>query len=79
VEIPNVVGSTFDDAATALRGLGLQVRRVDQSSATVPAGQVIDTEPPAGTLALPGLTVEVVVSTGAAPAPSTTTTTTPAN
>ena len=79
VEIPQVAGSSFDDAATALRGLGLQVRRVDRSSATVPAGQVIETEPPAGTLALPGLTVEVVVSTGPAQAPSTTTTTSPPN
>jgi eukaryotic-like serine/threonine-protein kinase len=75
VEIPQVAGSTFDDAATRLRALGLQVRRVDQSSATVPAGQVIDTEPPAGALALPGLTVDVIVSTGPAQAPPTTTTT----
>jgi PASTA domain len=79
VEIPQVAGSSFDAAATALRGLGLQVRRVDRSSATVPAGQVIDTEPPAGTLALPGLTVDVFVSTGPAQGPSTTTTTSPPN
>jgi eukaryotic-like serine/threonine-protein kinase len=77
VEIPRVAGSSFDAAATVLRGLGLQVRRVDQSSATVPAGQVIDTEPPAGTLALPGLPVDVIVSTGPAQAPSTTTTSPP--
>ena len=77
VEIPRVAGMSFDAASTALRGLGLQVRRVDQSSATVPAGQVIDTEPPPGTLALPGLPVDVIVSTGPAQAPSTTTTSPP--
>jgi len=53
---------------------------VDQASADVPAGQVIGTDPPAGTLALPGLTVDVIVSTGPAVVTTTTTTTTaPAN
>jgi hypothetical protein len=76
VEIPALAGQSFDTAAAALRDLGLLVRRIDQSSATVPAGQVIDTEPPAGTLALPGLPVDVIVSTGPAEEPTTTTTTT---
>jgi hypothetical protein len=77
IEIPPVAGSTFDAASTALRGLGLQVRRIDQASNTVPEGQVIETDPPAGTLVLVGFPVDVVVSTGPSAVPTTTTTSPP--
>jgi serine/threonine-protein kinase len=77
IEIPPVTGSTFDAASTALRGLGLRVRRINQASDTVPEGQVIETNPPAGTLVLPGFPVDVVVSTGPASVPTTTTTSPP--
>jgi serine/threonine-protein kinase len=77
IEIPPVTGSTFDAASTALRGLGLQVRRIDQASNTVPEGQVIETDPPAGTLVLLGFPVKVFVSTGPSAVPTTTTTSPP--
>jgi hypothetical protein len=79
IEIPALNGQSFDQAATELRNRGLQVRRVDQTNATVPAGQVIGTDPPAGTLVVPGFTVDIIVSTGPAQPPTTTATTTPPN
>jgi serine/threonine-protein kinase len=76
VEIPVLTGSTFDAAATALRDRGLRVQRRDQESTDVPEGQVIATDPPAGTLVVPGYPVTVIVSTGPPEPPPTTTTTT---
>jgi hypothetical protein len=79
IEIPALAGQGFDQAATQLRNLGLQVRRLDQTNPTVPAGQVIETDPPAGTLVVAGFRVDVIVSTGPAQPPTTTTTTAPPN
>jgi eukaryotic-like serine/threonine-protein kinase len=64
-QIPDVSG---DDPATAtqtLNNAGFRVGRTDnQASATVPAGQVIGTDPRAGTNAAQGTTVRLIVSTG---------------
>src|SRR5207237_1043128 len=51
VEVPNVVGKTYDDAARALTAKRFKVTRTDEFSDTVPAGQVIRHEPVAGAAA----------------------------
>jgi serine/threonine-protein kinase len=67
VIIPDVVNQTERDATAAITGLGLLVRVQDEYSDTVPADQVIRTDPVAGTEALLGDTVLIVVSLGQAP------------
>jgi eukaryotic-like serine/threonine-protein kinase len=64
VEVPNVVGAQAADARTTLQTAGLKVNEVDQFSNTVPRGEVIATEPPAGTSVRKGDTVTMRVSKG---------------
>jgi hypothetical protein len=64
VAVPDVRGHTYDDAVAQLTGAGLKVARHDATSTTVPAGQVIDTNPGPGELVTPGFTVTVTVSVG---------------
>jgi beta-lactam-binding protein with PASTA domain/tRNA A-37 threonylcarbamoyl transferase component Bud32 len=65
VAIPPLEGSTFEEAQAALVELGLEPVREDQASDTVEEGDVIGTEPSAGTEVEPGSPVTVFVSTGA--------------
>jgi serine/threonine-protein kinase len=74
VTIPDVEGQNAATASNTLGQLKLQVQTRQESSASVPIGNVISTNPPAGTEVREGSTVTLVVSTG--PAPTTTTTTT---
>jgi serine/threonine-protein kinase len=67
VIIPDVVNQTERDATAAITGLGLLVRVQDEYSDTVEADQVIRTDPVAGTEALLGDTVLIVVSLGQEP------------
>jgi serine/threonine-protein kinase len=67
VSVPNVIGLDYDTAATKLQNAKLVPSRVDQSSDTVPSGQVISTNPAPGKPAVQGSTVTVVVSSGPAP------------
>jgi serine/threonine-protein kinase len=80
VSIPNVVGLNEASASNQLGQAGFTVTRKSQSNATVPAGNVISTNPTAGTKAAKGSSVEITVSNGPATptTPSTTTTTTTA-
>ena len=67
VPVPNVVGVTQVLATTAITNAGLVVGAVtQQSSASVPAGNVISQAPPAGSSVATGSAVDLVVSTGAA-------------
>lgn len=74
VSIPNVVGLNAATASNQLGQAGFTVTTTQQSSSTVPAGNVISTNPTAGTKAAKGSTVAIVVSTGP-PASSTTSST----
>ena len=66
--VPDVVGLTQAAAATAITNAELVVGTVtQQSSATVPAGEVISQNPTAGTSVAGGSAVNLVVSTGPAP------------
>jgi eukaryotic-like serine/threonine-protein kinase len=63
VIVPNVVGSTFDSANSALLGRGFAVRRKDVDS-DQPKDTVIAQSPDAGTYQPPGSTIALSVSKG---------------
>ncbi|GAA1057953.1 putative serine/threonine-protein kinase PknB [Agromyces luteolus] len=63
-EVPQLSGSTWEEAANELQALTLPPTRMDRVSDTVPAGQVIETEPAAGEIVDTGTPVSVFVSTG---------------
>ena len=62
--VPNVINQSEGEARAAIQGLGLGVDVAEQSSSTIPAGNVIDQDPPPGTKVDPGSTVRIVVSSG---------------
>ena len=65
VQVPGVVGLPEDTAKNAVTSAGLIVGTVTtQTSATVPAGDVISQSPAAATAAAPGSAVTLVVSSG---------------
>jgi eukaryotic-like serine/threonine-protein kinase len=66
VQIPSVAGLTPAAAEQQLVADGFVVRRQNQASADVPAGDVIGTRPAAGTDAPEGSTVTLLVSSGPA-------------
>jgi len=74
VAIPNVVGLSASIASNQLGQVGFTVTTTTGSSSSVPIGNVISTNPAAGTKLAKGSTVAMVVSSG--PATTTTTTTT---
>jgi len=75
VQVPSVGGRGEADARSTLETLGLAVDRRLIADDNVPAGQVILTEPAAGSAVEPGSVVTMVISTGAnaAQVPSVTT------
>lgn len=69
--VPNVAGLTQAAAATAITGAGMTLGTVTQQfHGTIPAGQVISQNPAAGTLAVPGTAVSIVVSNGLSSVPA---------
>ncbi|MGH9009827.1 MAG: PASTA domain-containing protein, partial [Acidimicrobiia bacterium] len=64
VEVPNVVGKSYDEAVKTLTAKRFKVTRQDEYSDTVPAGQVIRHDPVKGAEAPRDSTVTVVVSRG---------------
>jgi len=62
--MPDVSDTEFNDALLELYDYDLRVERVDSPSADVPAGFVIDTDPPTGSDIAPGDVIVVVVSAG---------------
>ncbi len=67
VEVPNVVGALQEDAEATLTGQDLIVVPVGEPSETVPDGQVIRTDPPAGQRVAPEQTVRMYYSVGRNP------------
>ena len=63
IGIPNVVGTPFPNAQSALEGAGFNVVRVDEAS-DQPKGEVVATDPQGGTTARQGTKVTVTVSKG---------------
>jgi serine/threonine-protein kinase len=65
--VPDLTGKTIDEAAALLTPEGLQVgAQTTESSDTVPAGQVLSTNPAAGTEIPTGSGVDLVLSSGPA-------------
>jgi eukaryotic-like serine/threonine-protein kinase len=67
VAVPDTAGKTYDAAVAALQAKRFSATRVDDFSETVPAGQVVGTDPPAGQLAPRDSQVVVHVSKGPQP------------
>jgi serine/threonine-protein kinase len=67
VVVPNVVNLSSSAAANQLGGLGLVTTEQPEASDSVAAGNVIRTDPPAGTEVPAKSQVVLVVSSGAAP------------
>ncbi|GAA2031872.1 Stk1 family PASTA domain-containing Ser/Thr kinase [Agromyces tropicus] len=63
-EVPNLTGSTWEEAANELQALTLPPTRMDEVSDTVAAGEVIRTDPEAGEIVNTGTPISVFVSTG---------------
>jgi hypothetical protein len=70
IEIPNLVGQLYEDAALTLAGLGFETQRVDLFNATVPEGRVIVTDPTPGSVVPTGETITIIVSKGPEPTQS---------
>ena len=64
VDVPNVVGSSEEDAITALERLGLEAEVVNEPDETVTLGRVVSQNPTPGTPAPRGAAVRLVVSSG---------------
>jgi serine/threonine-protein kinase len=64
-QVPNLIGVRGEDALRQLAAAGLQVgERKATASTTIPAGAVVQTEPPAGAPVPAGSTVSLVLSSG---------------
>lgn len=66
-KIPSLAGQTYEEAQDALLELDLAATKADETSTTVPAEQVIRTDPPSGTIVQPAEVIKVFVSTGPEP------------
>jgi serine/threonine-protein kinase len=66
ITIPDVTGQPYQNAESALRGLGFSVSRVDVQSDQQPQGVVISMDPPQGTAASKGSQITLTVSKGPA-------------
>ena len=66
-QIPSLSGQTYDEAQNTLLDLDLAATRAEESSTTVPADEVIRTDPPADTIVNPSDVIKVFISTGPVP------------
>ncbi len=63
--VPGVAGATYESASSALEGVDLVPLEMRESSAEVPEGTVIRTDPEEGARVAPSTQVDVYVSSGA--------------
>jgi serine/threonine-protein kinase len=63
-QVPTLAGSTWEEAANELQSLTLPATRIDETSDSVGAGEVIRTEPAEGEIVDTGTPIRVFVSTG---------------
>src|SRR5690606_15590518 len=64
VQVPDIIGQTYESGAQKLTDLELIPTRVSEQSDDVPEGAIIRINPVAGTKVSKGFTVTVVVSSG---------------
>ncbi|SNT61734.1 serine/threonine protein kinase [Streptosporangium subroseum] len=69
VEVPNVVNITVNDAKQTLKEAGFKAKVAEQES-DLPEGTVLSQSPEAGSKYQPGITVTLIVSSGAPPVPT---------
>ena len=69
IQVPDVTGMTCGQAQSQLQTMGLTGTCVDQTSHTVPKGEVISSSPAGGQTIQQGGTVTLTVSSGPAPIP----------
>ncbi len=70
ISVPSVVGQTQSAATAIIVGAGLTVGSITSAtSTTVPAGNVISQSPTVGSLAAPGASVNLVISSGTGTTP----------
>jgi len=67
VDVPDVTGKTYDEAASMLQAVHLRPQQKGVYSDTVPAGKVVSTTPAAGSTAHVGDSITVNVSKGPRP------------
>jgi vancomycin resistance protein YoaR len=78
VEIPSMVGSTWDDAYSSLLAGGYTVIRIEETvDSEARNGVVLSMNPPGGTFVSPGASITLTVGVYSAPPPTTTTTAPP--
>jgi serine/threonine-protein kinase len=65
--VPNEQGRVYSEAAATLTSEKMVPKRVDAYDNSLPAGFVLSTDPPAGTVVPPGAQITVTVSKGKAP------------
>ncbi|WP_116409864.1 Stk1 family PASTA domain-containing Ser/Thr kinase [Subtercola boreus] len=65
--VPVTTGQTYDSANATLQQLDLVTQRYDVNDATVPTGEVVRTDPNAGTVVQPKTLISVYVSLGPKP------------
>ena len=65
IAVPEVTGTSYEDAQKSISEAKLVAERVDQASADVAANVVIGTDPEAGIKVAPGESITVYVSSGA--------------
>jgi beta-lactam-binding protein with PASTA domain len=66
IPVPDVAGYEADHARLLIEGAGLRVGSTESTQAPTPRNVVVNTRPPAGTTLVPGSSVRLVVSVGAA-------------
>lgn len=64
IEVPNIVGSTFDDAKKQVEALGLKLEIKSTNKSDEPENTVLETDPKAGMKVKKGATINVIVSAG---------------
>ena len=66
IAVPDVVGLTYDEGGQILLDAELRPEPTTETSATVPEGEIISTDPAAGITVAPGQIIGVLVSAGSA-------------
>ncbi len=64
IAVPDVVGLSYDEGGQILLDAELKPEPVTEVSSSIPEGEIISTDPPAGITVAPGQVIQVVVSAG---------------
>src|SRR6185369_7008317 len=67
VEVPNVVGQSYEDGSLKLSDANLEPHKLTEASTSVPEGVILRTDPGPGIKVAPGYEVKVYVSLGITP------------